>query len=350
VIVAALLVATTATPAAAGLYSPDERCPFPVRPDGTAEELSFDETGFGRYKLERGRLAETRDAKARPVPAARQAVLDRIARRKADPAARRDPAQLAGLAADLFRTGDPASDQGQRLTEALDLLTPRSRDRVPDFRVLANLAHVHAVRGEWDEAVRGHQAALLDAAFPSDLAGATPDQRKWLQRVEKEYYRRWLRAHRDEAARRTPPADEGLFPLFDGPPPADAVAVVQQLLLWQPDDTRLHWLLADLYANTGRVRQAAIIYDELAENRGQSNRRHLMDARAAVKRAVAALPAATESTAADTLPGPPPDLLTALGLTAEKLVWVGGAAGLAVLALLALQVRAVRRRLGGRRP
>jgi hypothetical protein len=43
--------------------------------------------------------------------------------------------------------------------------------------------------------------------------------------------------------------------------PPDAVRVVQQLLLWMPDDFRLWWLLAELYNADGQYAVALAVYD-----------------------------------------------------------------------------------------
>ena len=300
----------------AGPYNPAERVPFAVGPDGTAAALSFAEDGSGQFR----QLFTTRsnELDANPLRAEnpdRQKVLDRIAARQSGGPADLPPAELAGLATDLVRVG--------KSDDALNLLAPRSRDRSPDFRVLATLAHVYATRGEWTDALRWHQAAFLDAEFPDDLAGTTAEQRQWLQHVERDYYRRWLRVHRDRAASGQSPTDEPIFPLFDGVSfvneageyepgslaaadraklPADAIAVVQQLLLWDPTDTALYWLLAELYAADGQFRQAGIIFDESANGRQFSNRAVFMAHRAAVRDTRAAMPAAARTEVAIDIP------------------------------------------------
>jgi tetratricopeptide (TPR) repeat protein len=311
----AFLLATVAFFAAvpftrAGLYSPDEPCPFEVQPDGTAKELTFGTAEAGAFRIRYTVLLNALDANpARTENPDRQKYLDRIARLRATPTL--SPAELAGLAADELRVRRP--------DEALNRLF-RSRDR-SDFRVLANLAHVHAARGEWGEAVHAHRTALLDADFPDDLAGTTPAQRAWLKKLEATHYARWLAVHQRRAADRVKPADEGIFPLFDvnfvgesgryepgtlaaaekAKLPKDAVAVVQQLMLWSPDDAALQWLLAELYAAAGRLREAELIFNQIVESRQYSNRPLFMEHRSAVREAVAKLPKEQ----------PPPDLVIA---------------------------------------
>jgi hypothetical protein len=45
--------------------------------------------------------------------------------------------------------------------------------------------------------------------------------------------------------------------------PADAVDIVQQLLLWMPHDHRLYWLLGELYNARGEYATAYKIFDEI---------------------------------------------------------------------------------------
>jgi hypothetical protein len=356
----ALLAAALAVPvshARAGVYSPDEPTPFGVRPDGTAEELPFGPTFEGPFAVRFGqRLNEADD---RPEAARgsenkdRKKLLEQVKALK--------PGEVAALSALYLRAGNP--------TEALNLLAPYTRSRSPDFRVLAHFAHTHAARGEWDEAVRWHQSAVFDAEFPDDLPGTTPEQRKWLQKVERQYYSKWLQVHRQRAAAKLPPDREEVFPLFDvkfvndagqyepgrlaaaekAKLPPDAVAVVQQLLFWAPWDTGLYWLLAELYAADGRVRPADEIFFQCANSRQYSNRQLLMDHRHVVRAAAekARKEAPTDvPLIADTPPETPPAGDRFLP-SRDKVIAVGAVFGLVAVVLLALQFRAIGRRLRG---
>lgn len=297
---------------------PDEPTPFPVRPDGTAVELPFGTQSAGPFRQELVRLLNVGDANpARANNPDRKAVLDRIAARqgKALP-----PAETAALAADLLRVG--------RADEAVNRLGPLSRGRAPDFRVLANLAHVHAFRGEWQDALRVHEGVRDSDELPADLAHTSPEQRTWLRGVERTHYAKWLLVHRQRAAAKASPETEDVFPLFPvkfineagayepgalaaaerAKLPADAVAVVQQLVLWAPWDAGLYWLLAELYAANGQLREAAIIFDQCADSRQYSNRPIFMAHRTAVRDAVAKLPperTADELVAPDPTPPAP---------------------------------------------
>ena len=53
--------------------------------------------------------------------------------------------------------------------------------------------------------------------------------------------------------------------------PADALAIVQQLVLWHPQDARLYWLLGELYNADGDIDTAAKILDHCSFNMGYSN-------------------------------------------------------------------------------
>ena len=226
--VALALTTTVAVAAPAGVYHPLEPTPFPVT-DGKTADLAFGSRFDGQFPVLFTRWGNVATETDNPD---RKAVLARLATEASDPAA-------AG--ADLLRLN--------RAAEAVNRLMPLSRGRAPDGRVLFNLAHAHAVRGEWGEALSLHELAAEDGV-PADLAGATADQRTWLTRVERDYYRRWLVEHRRRAATKSDPAAEEVFPLFPKDKPADAAAVVQQLLLWAPWDTALYWLLAEVYADS----------------------------------------------------------------------------------------------------
>jgi tetratricopeptide (TPR) repeat protein len=311
--------------ATAGVYSTAEPCPFAIKPDGTAEELSFKPDKSGRFKQELTRYELILNPEKKS--AERDSVLARLA--KEQPPADR--------AADLLRLG--------RLDEALNLLEPRTRDRAPDFRVLVNLAHAYAVRGDYADALRKHAAAWLDAEFPAELPGTTAAQVKWLKRVEKDYYTRWLKVHRERSERKGSPDAEDVLPLFEGKPPPDAIAITQQLLLWSPTDTSLLWLLAELYAADGRVREAEVLFDDCAWSRSFSNRKLLMAHREAVRRAVAALPPPAEETPL-AFPDKPKKEATLedIGLSENSLIAFGAVFGTLAVLLIALQIRAIRRR------
>ena len=109
--------------------------------------------------------------------------------------------------------------------------------------------------------------------------------------------------------------------------PPDAVAVVQQLLLWFPSDVRLYWLLAELYAADGQLAEAQSILDEVAWSRQYGNRTKLMDHRAAV------------TAEAEARRPKPPDVPISLRTV---LVYFGAVAAVGVLALVRALTRGAR--------
>src|SRR5262249_23670340 len=70
--------------------------------------------------------------------------------------------------------------------------------------------------------------------------------------------------------------------------PPDAIAVVQLLLLWSPEDTGLYWLLGELYAADGQLEEAKMIFDRCVDARQYSNRKVLKDHRQALIETLAA--------------------------------------------------------------
>jgi len=73
--------------------------------------------------------------------------------------------------------------------------------------------------------------------------------------------------------------------------PADAIAIVQQLLIWLPDDARLLWLLGELYNASGDIDSALTVFNECVDARGFGAAK-LRQHRVALKEAVAARPTA----------------------------------------------------------
>lgn len=109
--------------------------------------------------------------------------------------------------------------------------------------------------------------------------------------------------------------------------PADAIAIVQQLLLWYPDDGRLFWLLAELYNATGDLDSALVAFNECADAR-RIDAARLMRHRQAIQAAIDARPTGDDS-----------------WRPSHARLWlVGGAAAAVVAALFALQFRQVARR------
>ncbi|MDB5306874.1 MAG: hypothetical protein JWO38_1076 [Gemmataceae bacterium] len=361
----AVVVVVATGPGRASLYQPEDPMTVPVGPDG-AGPLPFDEFKRRLVSLTNAANPKLKDENGRNSD--RERVLARV---KARQLARDLPADAtAALAGDMLLLGntDPAgeADPGLYVNKALDLLIRRSRERAPNYFVFTTLAQAHAARGEWAEAVTYHDAALIDCEMPAKVKGWTDAQRDWLAKLDQTYVPHYLRIRKAEAEGRPRPAPETedptpLFPLPGKDQPAapvrfvtdaggyepgalaeaeaakfppDAGAIVQQLLLWFPSDTRLYWLLAELYAVDGQFGAAQKIMDECVGGRQYGNRKALMEHRGAVTTAAEAQRKAAEQAAEAAVP---------LSL---HMVWVY----FAVVALVGVfaAVRAVgRRRRGG---
>ena len=302
----ALSVALTGPTATAGIYSAAEPSGMRVGPDGRFVELPY----VPPFK---SKLDDRLNAANPATPDAANGVLTfrGLLKQRLDawkPEARKTVAEQVAHAVDLIRIGRPS--------EAVNLLEPRTRDRVPDYLAIVTLAHAHAVAGDWGEASRAHGFALFDAEPPTQLPGVLPELTKRYVELEKKHYARWLQLRKEQAASREKPADQGVIGLFAdaaGHPvtwfnaagvyepgnlapaeraklPADAIAIVQQLLLWAPGDAELLWLLAEVYAATGQLREAEQVFDQCTWGRSFTNRNALMDHRKAVQEAVSRLP------------------------------------------------------------
>jgi hypothetical protein len=132
--------------------------------------------------------------------------------------------------------------------------------------------------------------------------------------------------------------------------PSDAVAIVQQLLLWIPgggpglEDTRLYWLLGELYNAEGYTVTAAQIFDQCVFNRGYTFpeiREHQKIVKAAQPEPepVASKPLESRPGQAPAIPQPETRQLD------MRQVWLaGGVVGLVVAGLIYLQIREIIRR------
>jgi tetratricopeptide (TPR) repeat protein len=346
----------------AGLYSSDERCPILVTTAGVGQELTFGSQRDGLFPQLLAEYLNALDASpSRQNNLDRKKYTDRVAIIRSKPLNMTDRQTIADLGAAYLRLG--------QTDDAIAILAPRGRDRQPDFRILANLAHVHAARGEWRDALDWHLNCFDLTEIPDDLPGTTAEQRQWLKKMELQFYRRWLMVHNERRQSNALPADFDIFPLFDAKfvndegvyqagvlsaverskLPPDAVAIVQQLVLWAPWDTDLYWLLGELYAAEGRLREAEIIFNQCADGRQFANRKVFMAHRGAIRDAVAALPPETNPTDAPLFSTQPSEESVQQAgessLPSLPAVLIAAAVFLSLACLLMiLQIRAMRRR------
>jgi hypothetical protein len=127
--------------------------------------------------------------------------------------------------------------------------------------------------------------------------------------------------------------------------PPDAIAIVQQLLIWLPGDTRLYWLLGELYnANGDFARGFSILDDCRREGIHRLDAAVLREHRQILQEAVAKAPPAEVipegigESASESPAGWLPEW--------RQLALVGGVAGAAVAVLIYFQIREFRRRRG----
>ncbi|MBP3959128.1 hypothetical protein J8F10_28115 [Gemmata sp. G18] len=300
----------------ASLHHPDDPMAIPVSEKGAPEALSFEEFGRRRLVLLNASNpkwpldnSDPRDP-AKKIRTDRGTVKDRIDKRSA--LRGRSELDSVALAVDLLRFGQPA--------EATGALRDQRRGFLPNI----THAHIEAAQGNWDRAFQ-----FLDIANeerpPKEVPGLKPQELAWQLKLNTGPLLKLVRLRMNEA-RGAKPAPENelpdaIFPVnfadtVDGALvpgeraklPPDALATVQQLVLWFPHDPRLYWLLGELYAAKGEFAAARKIMDECVGTFTYSNRKVLMQHREAVTKAADAKGAAPEDplfAQPDSAPPPP---------------------------------------------
>ncbi len=299
----------------ASLHHPDDPMAIPVSAAGEPEPLRFEEFGRRRLVLMNAgnadwpleRADETDPTKK--IRSDRGVVKDRIDKRQKQ--AKRTQEDSVALAVDLLRFGRPDDADGT--------LAGKQRQ---GYLAYVTLAHIAAAQpNPNDQKTRDWSRAysfLSDAnevPRPKEFPGLTPQQLAWQVKLNRGVLLKFVRLRMDEARAKPGPENElpdAIFPVnfadrADGllapaereKLPPDALATVQQLVLWFPHDTRLYWLLAEIYAAKGEFRAAQKIMDECVRSLGYSNRKVLMQHREAVMKAADA-----------TVPPPDEPLLT----------------------------------------
>jgi hypothetical protein len=125
--------------------------------------------------------------------------------------------------------------------------------------------------------------------------------------------------------------------------PADALAVVQELVLWLPDDTRLYWLLGELYNANGDIEASAKIFDDCIGNVRRFSAPDLRAHRLVVQEAKPGNPL-LDVASAPAENAPTPGLLPSWLPDSRQLVAVGGIAAVIIVLLGYFQIREMRRR------
>jgi tetratricopeptide (TPR) repeat protein len=268
-------------------------------------------------------------------------------------------AERVDLSACYLRLGKPE--------EAQAVLEPVARGEAPHFMVLANLATANEMANRMDRAISYEEQAL--SRWPREVDGISPEKLRWYRRVEK-YHLTLLKLRYRESAggSRTPQAQvDALFPGFgvwkEGQEyqagavapevwaelPGDAVPIVQQLLIWLPQDSYLYWLLGELVNARGDVAQATDILSDLMQRNfapGPIIRQHLRtlrEARTAAGKLEIGQEATEDSPAPSSAPAPLPTA-PASWLPDLRHVVVSFAAGAIVAFLIGQQWRQAGRR------
>ncbi len=335
----------------ASLHHPDDSTgTIPVDDTGAPEALPFDPT----FKLRRLVLRNVSNPDWPLVeldPQTKQPVVDpktghpklsdrgvvdeRVKKEQRKKAGERTVEESVALAVDLLRLG--------RLDDAEGTL----KGQRSGFLSNITLAHIAAAQGQWARAYEYLDIANEERPPPA-LPGTSAKKLAWQLKVNRgplvKFVKLRLAEYREEQARKSkrPPEDELPDRIFDvnfvndagayepgvlaatekAKLPPDALATVQQLVLWFPNDVRLYWLLAELYAMSGEFQAALDIMNECVSSGRYSNRKVLMQHREAVlKAAHVELPVETP---------PPPDVPFTMNA-----VWVyfGAVAAIALFAL-----------------
>jgi hypothetical protein len=294
--------------------------------------------------------------------------------------------------------------------KAVSVLAPLDTPEQRNFMVLANLSMAHFLSRRMERAIDYADRALK--AWPSEWPGLSRLQLSWFYRVETEFAHLLRLRHREEVLQpgKTGQSLDNLFTgvHFVGPSgkyeaggmdpkeyarlPGDHLAVVEQLLVWMPDDPQLAWLLAELLNANGATIDAGDLMYNLSFNLGyrpkelSDHLRVLQEGRAAAvawsarmassdeqyrllwmlaprgATAPGALPIAneagwavtlgmmrqpprpTEDKGSTTKPPPAPTPAPAPWMPDVRHVVVSFLAGVAITLLVAMQVRELRRR------
>jgi hypothetical protein len=212
--------------------------------------------------------------------------------------------QKISYGAVLVRTGQP--------DQAVQLLMPLSRQHPKNLPLQCNLAMAYHQWGNLRSA-SDHLSDTLKRVWPKNWEDLSDEQRAYLLSIgwnEGPFYenRKYELAYLKllDSRKREPKGaslrDEQVDPLFGDPAikyvddqgkfspgrvtlaerkklPADALEIVQQLLVWMPNDLRLKWQLAEVYnasASSGDgkrtleyLKSANLIYEELWKDQYQ---------------------------------------------------------------------------------
>jgi hypothetical protein len=311
-----LLAVLLAADGRASLYHPDDRIwVVPIDDRGAPDPFPFEELQRRRLvlrnvlnsdwplvKIDPQTKQPVTDPKTgRPQLGERGVVDARIKKALAKKAETRTEMESVALAVDLLHFGRPDDAEG-----ALKSLRN-------GFLPNVTLAHIAAAQGQWGRAYEYLDIAN-DETPPAALAAKSPQELAWQRKLDRGALKTLMKLRLAESRQPPPPdselpdqiwpvrfvndagqyepgvlaaAEKAKLPGGDFP---EAIATVQQLVLWFPADVRLYWLLGELYAARGDAKAALKVMDECVDSGRYSNRKVLMEHREAVKKAASVEP------------------------------------------------------------
>jgi tetratricopeptide (TPR) repeat protein len=273
----------------AGIYIPG-KSPEIVVMDGKAQAMPFDQFRLvfsNTVSVAAGKPSELRSEYEKQRDQLLMKGLDQL-----------DESEFATLSGSQIRL--------RQLNNALAVLQT-ARGKFPrSFLVQCHLAMVFHLLGQPD--APGYELDAI-SLLPKKIPGMEAEQTDWAKRLERVFYNLEKARYREQKEKGPRAALDTLDPIFPvtfvgesgqyeagkiaaeekKKLPDDAIAVVQQLLLWLPEDTRLYWLLGELYNADGNINAAATIFTECVDARRfqpellREHRRVVLDAAAAAK-------------------------------------------------------------------
>ena len=300
-----LLALAGAPDGRASLHHPDDQTgTVPVDDTGAPEALPFDPT----FKLRRLVLRNVFNPEWPLVELDQQTNQPVIDPKTGQPKLSDRGVVDARIKKARQKKGTPTTEES--VAQAVDLLRiNRLDDAEGALRVQRNgflpnvtLAHIAATRGDWPRAYEYLDIANEERP-PDSVPGTPPKKLAWQLKLNRGPLLKLLKLRLAEArGPKLPPEDEQPDRIFDvnfvneagayepgvlagaekAKLPADALATVQQLVLWFPTDIRLYWLLAEVYAAKGEFKAAQDIMNECVNSNKYSNRKVLMQHREAV--------------------------------------------------------------------
>ena len=300
-----LLALACAPDGRASLHHPEDQTgTVPVDDDGTPEALPFDPT----FKLRRLVLRNAAnpdwplverdqqtnqpvlDPKTGQPKLSDRGVVDARIKKAQQKKGKPTVEESVALAVDLLRFNRPDDAEG-----AL-------RGQRSGFLPNVTLAHIAATQGQWPRAYEYLDIAN-DERPPASIPGTSPKKLAWQLKLNRGALLKLVKLRMAESrGPKLVPEDEQPDRIFDvnfvneagvyepgvlaaaekAKLPPDALATVQQLVLWFPLDIRLYWLLAEVYAAKGEFKAAQDIMNECVNSNKYSNRKVLMQHREAV--------------------------------------------------------------------